>query len=78
MTLHDVMIGVLSGCVLIVFGLVPGLFQGLTEGVRNLLNSVSSPLPTKPRRDKSYDRPISLAGIGATLIVLSVLAYLSN
>jgi hypothetical protein len=78
---HELMIGVLTGCVLVVFGLVPGLSYGLTEGVRNFLDLVSSGLPVSPPRHTEYDkleRPIWLAGLGAVLIVLSVLAYLSN
>lgn len=82
---HDVVIGVIAGCVLIVFGLVPGLFhglvQGLTEGIRNFHDSVFFQLPMSSTRHTEYDklpRPIWLAGLGAALIVLSVLAYVSN
>ena len=78
---HEVMIGVLTGCVLIVVGLVPGLFRGLTEGVRNIVDSVSSGLPISRPLSAEYEElqaPRWLAGLGAALIVLSVLAYLSN
>lgn len=77
----EVMTGVLSGCVLIALGLVPGLFRNLVEGVRNLCDSVSSGAPVSPPRQTEGDtlqRPIWLAGIGALLITLTVLTYLSS
>jgi len=45
-TLNQVMVGVVSGSILIVFGVVPGLFQELTEFVRNFCDSLSSQFPS--------------------------------
>lgn len=80
MNLHEVLIGVLSGSVLVVFGLVPGLFEGLSEGVRNFNDSVSFGSPMRPRRytEHYHRRHVWLAGLGAALIALSVLAYFSD
>jgi hypothetical protein len=78
---REVMICVLSGCVLVVFGLVPGLFQRLEEGIRNFHDQVSSGFAVSPPRYTEYDklrRPIWLAGLGALLIVVGVLAYVSD
>jgi len=77
------MIGILCGCVLLILGLVPGLFQGLVNGVRdsihNFYGSFSSPLPVRPRHDVDYERsrgPIGLVIAGTILITLTVAAYL--
>jgi hypothetical protein len=77
---RQVVIGVSMGSVLLVFGLVPGLFQGLVEGVRNVLASFQSGNLLSPRflvhpaRQAQFGQPISLAATGAALIVLTLLA----
>jgi hypothetical protein len=58
------MIGVLAGAVLIVFGVVPGLFCRRPSSRFH---------PVCP---ESFPRPRWLAGLGAALIVATVLAYL--
>jgi hypothetical protein len=78
---QELTICVLTGCVLVVLGSVPGLFQRLTEGIRNFRDMVSYGLPVSLPRHTEYDklqRPIWLTGLGAVLIVLGVLAYFSN
>ncbi|MEO7143755.1 MAG: hypothetical protein ABI165_09670 [Bryobacteraceae bacterium] len=78
---HEIMTGILTGCVLVVFGSVPGLFSNLVEAVRNFSHSISSGLPLSLPHHPEYTkvrRPIWLAWLGAALIVLSILAYLSN
>jgi hypothetical protein len=72
------MTGVLSGCVLIAAGLVPGLFWGLAEGVRNLLDSISSPYPNRLSERERVDPPAWLAVVGAVVIAATVLAYSSH
>jgi hypothetical protein len=82
----DVIIGVLSGAVLIVFGMVPGLFHGLMEALRNFENSLSSGWPTIlshrvtpwwSQRGTEYplQRPIWMVGLGVAFIVLTLVAY---
>jgi hypothetical protein len=76
---NQLIIGVLSGSILIVFGLVPGLLQGLTQGVRNfsdILLSSRFPPPSYPRTE--VQPPGWLAPAGITLVAATVLAYLSN
>ena len=71
-------VGILTGCALIVFGLVPGLLQALAEGVRNFSNSIFSPFAAGPAHGTEYEnihRPVWLAGLGVALIVLSALGY---
>ena len=74
------MIGVLTGAVLIVLGLAPGWFQQLTEGVRNLLDSISTGAPVSAYRGAECEsrRPVWLAVIGAAWIAFCALAYLSS
>ena len=72
------MTGVLSGAVMIVIGLVPGLFQGLAEGVQNLGSLLSARFPSPFQRRAEFRQPIGLAVLGAAWIGLSVVAYLSS
>jgi hypothetical protein len=72
--LNHLAIAVLTGAVLIVFGLVPGLSQG----VHNLGRLLSSQFPSPYDPDEQSDQPIWLAGVGAALIAAAVLAYLST
>ena len=72
------MTGVLAGAFLIVFGIVPGLFPALADGVRNSLNLLSSQCPAPSRLHQEFPRPRWLAGLGAALITATVLAYLDT
>jgi hypothetical protein len=69
------MVPVGTGALLIVLGLVPGLFQGLTDGVRNALESFSSPLRSRLNGDGRIREPRWLAGVGIALIAAAMLAY---
>ncbi len=74
---HDMMIGVLTGCVCLVFGLVPGLFDGLSEGIRNFRDGLLPVLT--PRRRIPYEpvgAPAWMAVAGACWIAFVILAYL--
>lgn len=71
---------VFVGLVLITLGVVPGLLQGLIHGIQNFRQSLFSRFPMHPPHPvpDCSPRPLWLAGMGLTLIVVSVLAYLSN
>lgn len=72
------MILVVSGGVLMLLGLVPGLFQGLTDGIRSVDDLLSSRRPMGMpfrRESEKLVQPTWLAGLGATLIVLAMLGY---
>jgi hypothetical protein len=82
---HDVETGVLIGCALLALGLIPGLFQGLTDGVTrallNFRNTLLSPIPIGPPRQAQYEKPhrsVWVAGIGLGLILLSLFGYLAK
>jgi hypothetical protein len=71
---------ILFGCALIAFGLVPGLFQSLQDGIRNFSASISSPFPMTAPHRRDYDklsRPLWLAVIGVALILASLFMYRS-
>ena len=67
---------------LIVLGLIPGLFQRLEEGLRSFFESFRSPYSHfEMTRNTSHDklpRPIWLALLGMAVILLSLLSYISN
>ncbi len=71
------MVGVVSGAFLIAIALIPGLFQGVVEGVHNYVSFWSSEFRTRSRPMDTVDQPRWLAGLGALLITLTVLAYFS-
>jgi len=68
--------GVCMGAVLILLGLVPGLFQLLVDGTHKWLNVLSSGLISSSS-DEKVAQPVWLAIAGAALIGLSVISYLS-
>ena len=73
-TLNEVVVGVLSGCALIVFGLVPGLFQAVASGIWNFHDSLSGSFPS-PHRMEEIRQPVWLAGLGVALSAATLLAY---
>jgi len=79
---HGIILGVLMGSVLLLFGLVPDLFHGLMEGVRYFHDSISAGMPVNPRREhirrEHIQGPTWLVVVGAMFIGLSLFAYLSN
>jgi hypothetical protein len=74
----QVMIGVLAGCVLILFGIMPGLFQSLVEGVQTSGALLRDPLARRPTIPEPIQQPVWLAGLGAALIIFTLLAHLSQ
>jgi hypothetical protein len=66
------------GSVLIVFGLVPGLFQELAEGVRDFGDRLSSRFPGPSRPHAQFNQPRWLAAIGVAVIAATLLAYFAN
>jgi hypothetical protein len=74
-------IGVVAGAVGIVFGFVPGLFSGLTVGVRNFRDAVLFGAPLHPHRlteAEDLQRPYGLAIVGALIVAVTVAAYITN
>ena len=70
---RDLILGILSGCVLIAFGLIPGLVQDLIRGIANFQNEL---LPNSQHVEYGrIQQPVFLAWIGTALIVLTVFAY---
>uniref|UniRef100_Q021Z9 Uncharacterized protein n=1 Tax=Solibacter usitatus (strain Ellin6076) TaxID=234267 RepID=Q021Z9_SOLUE len=79
LTPGEVVTGLVSGSVLIAFGLVPGLFDRLSEGVRNFSNSLTSPFHHHhARRHEPIQPPMGLAILGGALILLTLLGYLAG
>ncbi len=78
---QETVIALVSGFVLIALGIVPGLFEAIQEGVRNALETFSSPSPARgwPRAgaDKR-SRPLWLAVIGLALLSIGLFAAGSN
>ena len=73
----------MMGCALIAVGVIPGLLSGIQEGVERFGGQFSQgPLiPPQPRRTESdsLSRGQKLvAGGGAVLILLSVLAFVTK
>jgi hypothetical protein len=78
LTPGEVITGLVSGCVLIAFGLLPGLFERLSEGVRNFSNHLTSPFSHHPRPHQPIHPPIGLAVLGFAMILLTVLGYFAG
>jgi hypothetical protein len=81
MTSHTLVVGLVVGSVAVVFGLTPGLFDALIEGVQTFRDSILFGAPAPPRRRTeagSLQRPLWLAAAGALFMVFTVLAYLLN
>jgi hypothetical protein len=83
MQIHQVVNAIVVGSALIALGLLPGLFHGLKEGVRNFSRSFWSPFSSivgVPHRT-DYEKvpgPMWLALVGIAVIFLSLLLYISN
>ena len=69
----EVVVGLTCGIVAIVFGLVPGLFQNFTVGIRNFSDALRG---SPPSHVSTPNQPVGLAIFGAALIALTVGAYL--
>ena len=71
----ELTIALVVGSVLIVFGLVPGVFAQLVEGVHNLLATLS---PDSIREPEQAKQPAWLAIAGALLMGAAIVAYNLN
>ena len=79
MDAHDLVVGVLSGTMAVVFGIVPGLLSALTLGVRNFEEQWRFGVSARPRGLTEAElraRPLGLAVFGACLITFTVVAYI--
>ncbi|HEY2019383.1 MAG TPA: hypothetical protein VGH38_38005 [Bryobacteraceae bacterium] len=75
---RELVIALIAGGAAIAVGLIPGIFQGLMDGIQNFGNRLSSPFPMRPFPQGRYREAGTqpwLAVIGAALIVMSVLGY---
>jgi hypothetical protein len=72
-TLRELALGLSSGAILVLFALVPSLFRGLAEGLRNHLNAM---FPDEASGNEPIEAPrLWLAGMGFAVIVLTVFGY---
>ena len=76
--LRQLVLGISIGLALILCGLVPGLFQQVSDGVRNAIGQVSAPFLLPARSREEARRPKWLAAVGTALIAVSVLGYFSR
>jgi hypothetical protein len=79
MQANQIAVGLLAGAVLIRLGLVPGSLQRLADRMRSFRDLFSSQFPVGRAQETEYEnlpRPLWLAGLGAALIALNVLAYI--
>jgi sulfite exporter TauE/SafE len=75
---NQVVIGVLMGIALIVFGLVPGMLQHFANQISNIADQLSSRISI-PERSEVRVRPSRwLIALGVFVITLTFLAYYSN
>jgi hypothetical protein len=72
---REVVVGVACGVFALVFGLVPGLFQDLTNGIQNFSDAMRG---DPPRPVTTSTQPTGLAIFGAALIALTLTAYLTQ
>jgi len=70
---------ILTGCVLIAFGVIPGLFSAIQYGIQNFRAELFG-LPTIVPRDGEYPKwfpgQIWFAWAGFALILIGLLGYL--
>jgi sulfite exporter TauE/SafE len=75
---NQVVIGVLMGLALIVFGLAPGLLRHFANQISNIADQMSSRMSI-PDRTEIRIRPSRwLIALGVFVITLTFLAYYSN
>lgn len=71
--------GISIATVLLILGLVPGLFQALVHGLRNVSNLValriSLPVPYLQSKDQ-VDQPYWFAAAGMLVLLITCIAYL--
>jgi hypothetical protein len=70
-------IGVVMGCVLILFGLTPGLLRDTGEGLLRALDSFGFAQPGRGYATLNVpERPVAVSAAGVFLIALSLAGYL--
>jgi hypothetical protein len=72
---RELIIGLVTGALAVVFGLVPGLFSGLILGIRNFRDGLLFGAPAHPQRlteAERVQRPLGLAVLGAVIIAFTV------
>ena len=78
MSPHGLINGLLAGGAALVFGLVPGLVDDFAQGLRNLGREIqfgaSKPQLYRARARKA-ERSLWLAGLGAAIIVLTIVGF---
>jgi hypothetical protein len=67
--------GVTIGLILMLLGLVPGLYQALEDGIANCASLLSFQFAFLSRSRGEFKQPRWFAGVGAFLILLTFLAY---
>jgi hypothetical protein len=77
----QIVTAILTGCVLIAFGLIPGLLSGIKEGIQNFRAELFG-LPTIAPRHGDYPQwlpgQIGFAWAGVALILIGLLGYLTR
>jgi len=71
-------VALVMGVGLIALGLVPGLLQACADGISDVTNMVSLRLGTPMHSRAEFNDPHWFALSGVALILLALLAYLSN
>ena len=78
MDLRDLMTGCVMSALCLVLGLVPGLFNDLTIGVRNFSEQIllgATVSAEQPTEEQKLERPLGLALIGVAILAFTVVAY---
>jgi hypothetical protein len=78
---HEFVGGLLTGCLLMIFGLVPSLFHKLIEGVQNFRDSVMSGMSMRHTRRierEQIQKPVWMVLLGVVFVVMSLLNYFSK
>ncbi len=70
--------GIWMGTILLMLGLVPGLFQKISESIANLPGKLVSPYLPCNRVKPSFRQPRWLAVPGMAIIMLTFVAYFAS
>jgi hypothetical protein len=78
---NDLATVIVIGAVLIVVGLVPGLFDRVEDGVQSVSGLFYSRFPIRVPHQTDYQRlprPLWLSALGLALILFSLVAYVAS
>jgi hypothetical protein len=70
--------GVTIGLILVLLGLVPGLYQAIEDGLANCASLLSLRFAFLARTSTELKQPRWFAAVGAFLIALTFLAYIAK